>query len=204
MLNTLLTVIYSTEKIHLALLCLQVVVIARSTAVTPTPDPTLDADFAVCFLAYSVFALTRPSIELVSLEALVADRRSPQAAILAEVNLTDCASALARDCIESEALVAGVADSGPSRRTVGTLLDKALLLVKTHGTVCRPDCLLKVKAIHACIATFRSTSLTFGTVAHDAFKADRACPIVDGSLSFFALLGLRESENKHQNEDTVE
>ena len=80
--------IHAAEKIKLTFLQLSIKVIALCTLIASTPDATFDADIAVRLLADFVLACTRQPIELVSLEALVADQGPPQAAVLAEFNLT--------------------------------------------------------------------------------------------------------------------
>ena len=71
--NAFITMIDAAEEIFLALLQCLIKVIALCTLIASTPDATFNANVAVGLLANLVLAGTRQPIELVSLEALVAD-----------------------------------------------------------------------------------------------------------------------------------
>ena len=143
--------VHSAEKIQLTLLQLYIKVIALCTLIASSPDATFDADIAVGLLADFVLACTRQPIELVSFEALIADQGAPQAAVLAELDLTDRALTLARDSIQGKVLIASVADTGTTRRALGTLLDQASF-VEACRTILASN-LLKIETILALVAT---------------------------------------------------
>ena len=164
MLHAFATMINAAEKIQLTLFKLFVKVVALCTLIAPTPDATFDADIAVGLLADFVLACTRQPIVLVSFEALIADQGAPQAAVLAELDLTYCTLALARDSIEGKVLIASIADAGTTRRALGTLLDQASF-VEACRTILASN-LLKKETILALVATLGSTNGARGTVTH--------------------------------------